>query len=104
MHPNGLGICVVRLTTNFKIKYDTSLAYNIYTLLCAVKFNIMKPYFIYYFDVEEERPRIENGYEAYIEKAKNELDALKKWHAHLNGYYARENFFRNSTYHAVCAL
>ena len=26
---------------NFKIKYDTSLAYNIYTLLCAVNFKIM---------------------------------------------------------------
>jgi len=37
-----LGICVVRLTTNFKIKYDTSLAYNIYTVLCAVKFKNMK--------------------------------------------------------------
>ncbi len=33
-----LGICVVRLTANFKIKYDTHLAYNIYTLLCAVNF------------------------------------------------------------------
>ena len=37
-----MGICVVRLTTNFKIKYDTSLAYNIYTVLCAVKFKNMK--------------------------------------------------------------
>jgi len=37
-----LGICVVRLTINFKIKYDTSLAYNIYTLLCAVKFRNME--------------------------------------------------------------
>ena len=35
-----MGICVVRLTTNLEIKYDTSLAYNIYTLLCAV--NIIK--------------------------------------------------------------
>jgi hypothetical protein len=36
-----LGICVVRLTTKFQIKYDTSLAYNIYTLLCAVIFTKM---------------------------------------------------------------
>jgi hypothetical protein len=32
-----LGICVVRLTANFKIKNNTSLAYNIYTVLCTVK-------------------------------------------------------------------
>ena len=36
-----MGICVVRLTTNFKIKYDTHLAYNIYTVLCAVNIGIM---------------------------------------------------------------
>jgi len=36
-----LGICVVRLTTKLKIKYDTSLAYNIYTLLCGVNFRTM---------------------------------------------------------------
>ena len=33
------------LTTNFQIKYDTSLAYNIYTLLYTVKFNKMKKQF-----------------------------------------------------------
>ena len=27
--------------SKLKIKYDTSLAYNIYTVLCAVKFRIM---------------------------------------------------------------
>jgi len=37
-----LGICVVRLTINFKIKYDTSLAYNIYTVLCTVKLRDVK--------------------------------------------------------------
>ena len=37
-----MGICVVRLTINFKNKYDTHLAYNIYTLLCAVNFKTMK--------------------------------------------------------------
>lgn len=36
-----MGICVVRLTTKIKIKYDTSLAYNIYTVLCAVNLNKM---------------------------------------------------------------
>ena len=32
-----MGICVVQLTENFKIKYDTHLAYNIYTLLANRK-------------------------------------------------------------------
>lgn len=36
-----MGICVVRLNTKFKIKYNTSLAYNIYTLLYTVIFNRM---------------------------------------------------------------
>ena len=64
----------------------------------------MKPYFIYFFDTKLGKPSTESGHEAYIEKAKSELDALKKWHTHLNGYYTIDNFFRNATYHAVCAL
>ena len=64
----------------------------------------MKPYFIYYFDIELGKPSFENGHQAYIQQANNELDALKQWHIHLNGYFSNENFFRNSTYHAVCAL
>ena len=64
----------------------------------------MKPYFIYYFDTELGKPTIEGGYQAHIQKAKSELDALRQWHIHLNGYYASGSFFRNSTYHAVCAL
>jgi hypothetical protein len=36
-----LGICVVRLTEKIQIKYNTSLAYNIYTVLCTVKFKDM---------------------------------------------------------------
>ena len=48
-----MGIYVVRLTTNFKIKYDTSLAYNIYTVLCAVKFRKMN-----WIKYNEQKPEI----------------------------------------------
>ncbi len=37
-------VYVKYLTTNFKIKYDTSLAYKIYTLLCAVNLVTMKAF------------------------------------------------------------
>ena len=67
-------------------------------------FNYMKPYFIYYLDTELSKPSFESGHQAYIEQASNELDALKQWHIHLNGYYSNGNFFRNSTYYAICAL
>lgn len=70
----------------------------------AVNFKNMKPYFIYWFDTELGKPSFESGYQAYIEQANSECDALKQWHIHLNGYYSSGNSLRNRTYHAVCAL
>jgi len=64
----------------------------------------MKPYYIYYFDVKKQKTSKLNGHQAYICNAKTEIDALKKWHVYLNGTYADSNFFKNSTYHAECAL
>jgi hypothetical protein len=64
----------------------------------------MKPYFIYFYNVEEQRPSFESGYQGYIEYATSPIDALKKWHRYLNATTGQNNFFRNSTYEAVCAL
>ena len=63
-----------------------------------------KPYFIYYFNTAEQKAERESGHQAYILSALNEIDAIKQWHIHLNGNSHINNFFRNSTYHAVPAI
>jgi hypothetical protein len=59
----------------------------------------MKTFFIYYFCNETRKPTKESGEVATV-KAKNEIEALKKYHIHLNLNRGVNNFFRNSTFQA----
>ena len=61
----------------------------------------MKSYLIYFFDTNIQGPAKDSGYTAIIEKAKNEIEALKLWHLHLNASRSSANFLRNSTFEAV---
>ena len=61
----------------------------------------MKSYLIYFFDTDIQGPDKDSGPTAIIEKAKNEIEALKLWHLHLNGTRSAFNFLRNSTFEAV---
>jgi hypothetical protein len=59
---NGWVYVLYALTTKFQIKYNTSLAYNIYTLLCTVILIDMK----INFDLKNKYPSVEFCYSTLL--------------------------------------
>lgn len=61
-----------------------------------IRFNKFR---IFWFDNEKQHS--EKTCESGFVDAKNEIEALKKWHIHINAYYSKNSWFVNQTYEAI---
>lgn len=61
-----------------------------------ITLNIFK---IYWFNNESQS--FDTSCESATINANNELDALKKWYIHINGYYSNASWFVKQTYTAI---